>query len=127
MALGELTKQIAKQALTDQVSEIFDPKQPAKTAGPENLALTILGQIQAMQKACKEDQELLAFYHAGAESIRIVEVYVPSPQLLVLTGFDPRNNLTRIISPVQSAQVVCKIVKLNPGTTPSKINFITPK
>jgi len=126
MALGEITKQLAKQALTDQVADILEPKQ-AKPPGPENLPMAIIGQMQAMQKACKEDQDLIAFCQAGGESIRIVEVYVPTPQLLVITGFDPRNNLTRVISPATSTEVVCKIVKLQPGATQSKIKFITPK
>jgi len=127
MALGELTKQLAKQALSNQVGEILDPAKPPKPAGPENLGLTIAGQIQAMQKACKDDQELAAFCQAGSESVRIVEVYVPSPQLLVLTGFDSNHNLTRIVSPVSAAQIVCKIVKAQAGAAPQRINFIAPK
>lgn len=97
MALGELTKQLAKQAISDQVTDLLEPSK-SKTAQPESLGQIIVGQVQAMQRACKEDQELAVLYNAGAETIRIVELYVPSSQLLVLTGHDPSRNLTRIIS-----------------------------
>jgi hypothetical protein len=122
--------QLAKQAIADQVADMLEPaKQPAKpaAAAAENLGLTIMNQIQAMQKACKEDQELIALCHTGQENIRLVEVYVPSPQLMVLTGFDPNKNLTRIVTPVNATQIVCKIVKVQPGVTPAKIAFVTPK
>lgn len=124
MALGELTKQFAKQAISDQVTDLLDSGKPKQ---PESLGQIILAQVQAMQRACKEDQELAVLFNAGSETIRVVELYVPSAQLLVLTGHDPNRNLTRIISTPESIQLVCKVLTVQAGATPSRINFLLPK
>ncbi len=62
MALGDLTKQIAQQALLSATRE----KEPAPPPPVENVGAVILGQIHAMQKALREDEELLLLYHGGA-------------------------------------------------------------
>ncbi len=124
MALGEFTKQFAKQALSEQVTDLLDPARPPKPQAAESVAVSILNQIQAMQRACKEDQELTVLFHTGQEMIRIVEVYLPSTQLIVLTGLDANRNLTRVITPPDATQLVCKITKVQPGIAPARINLI---
>ncbi|MGI8746217.1 MAG: hypothetical protein ACR2NN_27275 [Bryobacteraceae bacterium] len=125
MALGNLTKQLAAQALGNSLENVLDkPPAPSK---PESLGATILGQIQAMQKALKEDQELVVGLNAGLEQLRVLEIYVPSWQVFVLTGIDLNQNITRIVSPVDSIQLVCKVVKVQPPAKPTRIVFLTPK
>ena len=85
MALGELTKQLAQQAFSNQMKDVLDAK-PGSPAPTDNVGSTILGQIQAMQNALKEDQELLILVSAGAELIRVLEVFAPSWRVVVLTG-----------------------------------------
>ena len=122
MALGELTKQLAQQALV----EAF----PARTGAPapaDNPGATILGQIQAMQNALKEDQELVVQVEAGAELIRVLEFFVPSWRVFVLTGIDSNKNVTRVVSPIESTQLICRVVKVLPSAKPMRIAFITPK
>jgi hypothetical protein len=141
MALGEITKQLAQQALGNQMKDVLDSLRPpdlssiseglrgAKPpAGPgDNAGATILGQIQAMQNALKEDQELVVLAGAGAELIRVLEIFVPSWRVLVLTGIDANRNVTRIVSPVEAAQLFCKVMRAQPQTKPVRINFIAPK
>jgi hypothetical protein len=141
MALGEITKQIAAQALKAPVQGVLDSLRPpdaaqaaesvknarAAAAPGENLCATILGQIQAMQKALKEDDELLVLLHNGLETMRVMEIYVPSWGVAVLTGIDGERNLTRVISPVESLQLICKVMKAAAGTKPIKISVIAPK
>ena|SRR5436305_1520670 len=129
MAFGNLTKQLAAQALGNTVDTVLDSRAEKQTspAQPENLCATIVGQIQAMQKALKEDQELILLYQAGAERIRVFEIYVPSQQVLVLSGTDNEKNMTRVISPVESVQLVCKVMKVQPGAKPTRVSFIAPK
>ena len=122
MALGELTKQLAQQAFSD----VLDTK-PGVPAQTDNVGSTILGQIQAMQNALKEDQELLVLVSAGAELIRVLEVFAPSWRVVVLTGVDTNKNVTRVISPIESTQLICKVVKAQPSVKPIRIAFITPK
>jgi len=122
MALGELTKQLAQQAFSD----VLDAK-PGAAVQTDNVGSTILGQIQAMQNALKEDQELLVLVSAGAELIRVLEVFAPSWRVVVLTGVDTNKNVTRVISPVESTQLICKVVKAQPSVKPTRIAFITPK
>lgn len=128
MAFGNLTKQLAAQALGSTVDNVLDTR-PEKQAPPvqADICATIVGQIQAMQKALKEDQELVAFYHAGTEKIRIFEIYVPSSQVLVLSGTDNDRNMTRVISHVESIQLICKVMKVQPGAKPVRLTFIAPK
>lgn len=137
MSLGNLTKQLATQALNDQVNNVLDvlrPGEPAKTgetaktaAGAENIGQLIVSELQAMQKALKDEQEMIVTVNTGAEALRVVDIYVPSAQLLVFTGFDAERNLTRVISPAGSLQIVCKVMKVKPDSKPTRVNFIVPK
>jgi len=54
MALGELTKQLAQQAFSNQMKDVLDAK-PGGPSPTDNVGSTILWQIQAMQNAMKED------------------------------------------------------------------------
>ena len=134
MALGSLTKQIAQQALLDslrpadaaQVSESLKTNRPAATSG-ENVCAVILGQIQAMQKAVKEDEELVVLLHNGLETIRVLEIYLPSWNVTVLTGIDTERNLTRVIAPADHLQLICKVMKVQVGAKPVKVALIAPK
>jgi hypothetical protein len=123
MAIGELTKQIAQQALISATTK--DPPPPPPP--PDPVSAVILGQIQAMQKAVKEDEELAIFVHQGAERIRVLEIFVPSRQVAVLTGTDPERNLTRVIAAADSLQLMCKVMKVAPGAKPLRVVLITPK
>ena len=134
MALGSLTKQIAQQALLDslrppdaaQVSESLKTAKPAAASG-ENVCAVMLGQIQAMLKALKEDEELVVLLHNGLETIRVLEIYVPSWAVAVLTGIDTERNLTRVISAAENLQLICKVMKAQPGAKPVKVALIAPK
>ena len=134
MALASLTKQIAQQALLDslrpadaaQVSESLKTNRPAAASG-ENVCAVILGQIQAMQKAAKEDEELVVLLHNGLETIRVLEIYVPSWNVAVLTGIDAERNLTRVIAPSENLQLICKVMKAQAGSKPVKVALIAPK
>ena len=81
----------------------------------------------AMQRALKPDEELVVLYNAGAETIRIHEFYAPSWHVIVLTGVDSGKNITRIISPADVLQLVCKVMKVPAAAKPVRISFITPK
>ena len=126
MALGEIAKQIALEALrTPDPPPVADAK-PAASSPSENVGAVILGQVQAMQKALKEDQELVVLCRAGGETIRVLEIYLPSWQVAVLTGIDPGKNVTRIIAPVESLQLICKPMRAA-AAKPVRIVFIAPK
>jgi|SRR5271166_4624824 len=126
MALVDLTKQFAAQAIGDSVDKILGPDKAAP-APPEKLHNIIVSQIQAMQKALKEDQELVILLTTGASVFRVLEIYVPSAQLFVLTGLDNEKNVTRIMSPVATTQLVCKMMKAPPGAQPTKVGIVIPK
>jgi len=142
MALEEVARQLAKQALKKSASDVLESLRPPElgriteslrsskpTAGPaaENATLTIIGQIQAMQKALKEDEELLVLCTAAGETIRVLEMFVPSWQVVVLTGIDAEKNITRLVAPAETLQLVCKSMKVQPPAKPTRIGFIVPK
>src|ERR1035438_7825387 len=115
MALGDLTKQIAEQAIRNAVNP------PAAPPRPDNPGVAMLAQVQAMQKALKDDEELIVLFHAGGESVRVLELYFPSWQVAVLTGIDigidKDKSVTRVIAAVESLQLVCKVTKAVPPAT----------
>ena len=123
MSLGDLTKQLAKQAIGDTVKGVIDP---GPAAAPDLIG-TIVGQLQAMQKALKEEDELVVLCASGAEMIRIFEIFLPSRDVAVLSGLDPNRNTTRIISPAAVLQLVCKVGKVATGSKPARVNIIVPK
>ena len=122
MAFGEIAKQLAQHALADQVAPT-----PSVTAQSDSAGAIMLGQIQAMQKACKEDEELIVLVRSGAETIRVLEFIVPSWQVLVLAGVDEAKSTTRVVSTPECVQLVCKVTKVRPPGKPARVGFRIPK
>jgi hypothetical protein len=124
MALADLTKQLAQQALLSATAPAKETAAPAKA---ESVCAVILAQVNAMQKALKEDEELVVLFQSGAERIRVMEIYVPSWQVAVLKGVDADRHPARVISPAERLQLVCKVVKAPPGVKPARVGLIAPK
>ena len=125
MSLGNIGKALAGQALEATKKNVIesivgpDPAKaaPAPPAQPEPVGAVILGQLQAMQRSLREDQELLVMW----QSLRVTEIFVPTPQVLVLSGMDVQQNVTRVIAPADSLQLVCKVVKVAEGAAPVRV------
>jgi hypothetical protein len=124
MALADLTKQLAKEAL---LSATADAPAATPPPGADSIGNLILGQIHAMQKALKEDEELAVWFGTGAERIRVLEIYLPNWKLAVLTGYDSERTLSRVISPVDALQLVAKVVKAPAGAKPGRVGLVAPK
>ena len=124
MALADLTKQLAKEAL---LSATADPPAAPTPAAPESIGNILLAQIHAMQKALKDDEELAVWFGSGSDRIRVFEIYLPNWKLAVLTGHDSERVLSRIISPVDTLQLVAKVVKAPAGAKPGRIGLVAPK
>ncbi len=122
MSLGDLTKQLAEQALRNTVKDA-----PAAPAAPANPCAVMLGQVQAMQKALKADEELLVLFKSGGETVRVQEIFVPMWDVVVLSGLDAEKNVTRVISRAEVVQLVCKVVKVQPPAKPGRVAVIGPK
>jgi hypothetical protein len=142
VSFGQFTKQFAKEAISGQVKDVIDSLRPAETAAAaesigtmappvnspgDNLAGVIMSQLQAMQAALKEDKELIVLCTTGLETLRVLEVFAPSSRVLVLTGIDTEQTITRVISAVESLQLVCKPMAVKSGTPPVRMRFVTPK
>ena len=135
MNISSLGKVLAGQALEGTKNTVMaamnpEPPKAAKVdpaAGPGDTGAVILGQIQAMQRPLHADQELHVLLRAGEEMLRVTEIFVPNTKVLVFAGTDRSGNVTRVISPVDAAQVVCKIVKVPAGVMAVRVNILTPK
>ena len=141
MALGNIGKVLAGQALDAVKKNTMDAVRPGEAAKPgekapekaqasaqaENPGAIILGQIQAMQRTLKEDQELEVLHCSGVETLRVVEIFVPSLQVFVLAGMDDHNHVTRVIAPSATLELICKVKNVAPGTAPVRVNVLTPK
>jgi hypothetical protein len=126
MALVDLTKQLAKEAFLSATREPAPAPAPAH-ADSVSIGSLIAGQIGAMQKALKEDEELVVWFQNGGERIRVIEFIMPSWRLVILSGLDSDRNLTRVISGVESLQLVAKVMKLQPGVKPTRVGLVTPR
>ena len=136
MALGEIGRALTGQALDSAKNSVLDAikgepaKKPAVPTAPapvlESVGGIILAQIQAMQKSLKDDQELVVQFRSGEEMLRIVEIFVPSPQVFVLAGNDGQQRLTRIVAPAATIQLICKVLRVVPGTAPVRLKIMTP-
>ena len=123
MAFVDLTKQLAKEAF---LSATKDP--PAPLAAPaDNVGAIIFGQIHGLQKALKDDEELVVWFINAGEKLRVMEIFLASPKVAVLSGHDAERNLTRVISPVDALQLVAKVMKTPPGAKASRVGLIMPK
>jgi hypothetical protein len=136
--LGQLTKQLIGEQVKDAIDSLRPPDLASisesimgpKTGAPpqeENIAAILIGQMQAMQKACKEEDELVVLCTVGLETLRVLEVFVPNWKVVVLTGIDTDKRIARIMAPADSLQLVCKQMSVTPPAKPTRIRFITPK
>lgn len=123
MAFVDLTKQLAAQAIQSAMS---DPT-PAAPPSPDNPGAMILNQIAAMQKALKDDEELVIHLQNGDEKIRVMEIFLPSPQVAVLTGIDANRVMTRIVSAVSALQLLVRTSKAQVGAKAIRIGLLVPK
>ncbi|MCX6623097.1 MAG: hypothetical protein NTY38_18925 [Acidobacteria bacterium] len=142
MGLSDFTRQLAQQALPNPVKSVLDALRPGDLAGitdalrtprpappaaGDQLGAVLLGQIQSMQKAVKEDEELVVLFHTGTEVVRVLEFFVPSWSVFVMSGIDTEHNVTRAIAPSESLQLVCKVMKVAGDAKPARVGFIVPK
>jgi hypothetical protein len=135
MTIGSIGKALANQAVESTKNSVLDavrtptPAKPLAAPAPNapDIGAAIVAQIQAMQRPLKEDQELAVLFRAGDEMLRVTEIFVPNSEVLVFAGLDSQGNVTRVISPVAAAQVVCRILKVQPGATASRVNVLTPR
>ena len=137
MALADIGRALTGQALDTAKNSMLDaiagepakkPAAPAAAPAPshDSVGSVILGQIQAMQKSLKEDQELVVQFRSGEEMLRILEIFVPSPQVFVLSGNDAQQRLTRIVTAAAGVQLICKVLRVAPGSTPVSLKIMTP-
>ena len=80
-----------------------------------------------MQKALKEDEELVVTVQTGAERLRVMEIFMPSRHMVVLSGQDAERNLTRVVSAVDALQLVCKVMKVPAGGKAARVGLVAPK
>jgi hypothetical protein len=125
MALAEFTKQLAQQAILNVTKD--PPKEPPAPPDAENVGATIVAQLNAMQKALKADEELMVYFQGGAEKIRVMEFYLPTWWVAVLSGVSQDRAMARVISPVKSLQLVVRVGKTQPGAKPARLSVLAPK
>jgi hypothetical protein len=118
----ELERRNAEEALRDDLQPRSSP-----SAQADNVGAVMLGEIQAMQRACKEDEELAVLYRSGEETIRVLEFIVPAWPVLVLSGVDEAKNTTRIVTTAECVQLICKVMKVQPAAKPVRLGFRVPK
>ena len=130
MGIAEIGKQIAQQALLDVAAPKETPPAPkpvVATVPPDPSGAAIMGQIAAMQKALKEDEELIVHVQAAGDKLRVVEIFLPAPQVVVVSAVDGNRSLVRIVTSVHALQLVCRTAKGPPSAKPTRIGLVTPK
>ena len=126
MAFADLTKQLAQQAILSAASPTKDA--PAPVPAPvEHVVPVILTQLGLMQRALREDEELVIFYQGGGERLRVLEVFLPSPDVAVLSGTDANRAPARALVAASSLELLCKVVKVPPPHKPARVSLVVPK
>jgi len=87
----------------------------------------ILSQLALMQRALKEDEELIVLYQAGGERLRVLEVFLPTPEVAVLSGTDGNRAPARAIVAAASLALLCKTVKVPLPAKPARVSLVVPK
>ena len=139
MALADIGRALTGQVLDTAKNSVLDavqgspakpvpapPAAPAPQPAADNVGAVILGQLQGMQKSLKDDQELVVQVRAGDDLLRVTEIFIPSPQVLVLTGSDGQRRLTRLVAAASTLQLICKILPVTPGVQPVRLRILTP-
>src|SRR4051794_38488079 len=101
MTIGSLGKVLANQAIESTKNTVLDAVRTPETVKPAeprpatatDTGTAIVGQIQAMQRPLKEDQELAVLVRAGDETLRVQEIFVPNAEVLVFSGMDSQGNV----------------------------------
>ena len=139
MALGNIGTVLADQAIEATKRNVLgslagpEPTKAAETpakpaSAPVDIGPIILGQLQGMQRALREDQELRVEFYTGTETIHVLEIFVPTPQVFVLSGTDSsREHAVRVITPAASATFTTRIARVEVGKTPLRLNILTPR
>ena len=129
VSLGEFTKQLAKEAIGNQMKDVMGGARSPEAAEPAagHLGAVLIGQVQAMQNALKEDQELVVRCAVAAETIRITELFSPAAGVLVLTGLDKDKNVSRIVAAASAVQLLCKPTQAPAGAKGARIRFVLPR
>ena len=100
---------------------------PPASPSSDNAGAVMLNQIGAMQKALKEDEELVIHLQNGEDRIRVMEIFLPSPQVAVLTGIDANRIMTRVVSAVSALQLLVRTGKAQAGAKAVRIGLVVPK
>jgi hypothetical protein len=66
----------------------------------------------------------MVWYQAGGDKIRVMEIFLPSPQVVVLTGVDAGRAMTRVVSAAAALQLVTKTAKVPPGAKPVRVALV---
>lgn len=143
MGLGDLTKQFAKDAIRSSTKDVLESLRPpelssiadaitgakpnAPPAPSDNVGAMILAQVQAMQKALKDDEELVVICGAGVETLRVLDIFLPSWKVAVLTGIDMEKTVTRVVCAVDRLELTCKVMRVATDTKPARVRFMAPK
>jgi uncharacterized protein (UPF0218 family) len=138
MAFGNIGKALVGQALESTKKNVLDnlmaadaprPAEKSHTpaAPPDPVGVVILNQIQGMQRALRDDQELVVSIDTGSDMLRVTDIFVPTLQVLVLAGEDDEKNVTRVVTAAESAKLVCKIVRVAPGAQAVRVNIRWPR
>ena len=128
MNIGAITKQLASEALGSAMKEVIDGPPPPPEISPDNVSALILNQVQAMQAPMKDDLELVVTCTCGPTTIRVHDIFAPSPKLLVITGtIEGERGPIRIITPAEAAQLVARPMPVKQGAKPLRLRFILPK
>ena len=122
MPFVDLTRQLAQQAIQSAIQDT-----PPAAPSADNPGAVMLNQIGAMQKALKDDEELVIYLQSGVEKIRVMEIFLPSAQVALLTGIDANRVIARVVSAVAALLLLVRTGKAQPGSIAVRINLVMPK
>ena len=83
-------------------------------------------QFTALAKIAREDEDVAVYASVGSDRLRVFDIEIASPTLVVLHGIDAEGARTSALVHPDALNFLCKVVKLKPGAKRRPVGFHAP-
>jgi hypothetical protein len=134
MEREDLARQLARATESFQsITDYFKTPEYSKFKLPEmvpvaeqqanNFLEGIEVEVKFLQDHLAPDEELWMYYTNGFEFVRVLEITLPSTNVVVMSGHDQDGNDVRVLAHINAVQFTCKVVRVQPDEKPKRIGF----
>jgi hypothetical protein len=90
----------------------------------ESVQAAIQSHITHLQNSLAEDEELMILCSDGFSQIRVTEIGFHNWHIVIFAGVDGNGNPSSMITNINSVQMTCHVVKVEPPGKPFRVGFV---